>query len=82
MSIQNEELAARQNLEWIGEKVIAMMRENELLKQQRHMLLGELVNMVDRYTALVNSGDCGNWNPETEDDVIAARRAIAEVEGK
>lgn len=64
MSIQNEELAARQSLERIGEKVIAMMRENELLKQQRHMLLGELVNMVDRYTALVNSGDCGNWNPE------------------
>lgn len=31
----------------------------------------------DRYTSLVNSGDCGSWNPETEDEVIAVRLLLA-----
>jgi hypothetical protein len=35
-----------------------------------------LRDLLDRYTALVNCGDCGNWNPETEPEVIAARRAL------
>lgn len=39
MSTQTEELAARQSLERIGEKVIAMMREIESLKRQRDKLL-------------------------------------------
>lgn len=28
------------------------------------------------YVELVNSGDAGNWNPETEEHVIAARAAL------
>jgi hypothetical protein len=40
-------------------------------------LVAALAGMLDRYTALVNCGDCGNWNPETEDEVIAARSVLS-----
>ena len=36
--------------------------------------------LLDRYTGLVNSGDAGNWNPETEAEVIAARTALARTQ--
>lgn len=39
-------------------------------------LLVALEAMVVHYTAMINSGDAGNWNPETDDEVIAARAAI------
>ncbi len=32
--------------------------------------------ILDRYTGLVNSGDAGNWDSETEPEVIAARAAL------
>jgi hypothetical protein len=42
-------------------------------------LLEALKAMVARYVSLAGSGDCGFWDPETEDEVIAARKAIAEA---
>ena len=33
--------------------------------------------LLNRYLALVNSGDAGNWNPEEEPEVIAVRRALS-----
>lgn len=44
-------------------------------------LLHTLRVMVYRYVSLVNGGDCGNWDPETEPEVIAARAALAKAEG-
>jgi hypothetical protein len=38
-----------------------------------------LKGITDRYTSLVNSGDCGFWNPEKEDEVIVSRAAMDEV---
>ena len=35
--------------------------------------------LLDRYTSLVNCGDCGNWDPEKEPCVVAARAALAHV---
>lgn len=35
-----------------------------------------LRGLLDRYTGLVNCGDCGFWNPENEPEVIAARAAL------
>lgn len=32
--------------------------------------------MLNRYVGLVNCGDCGNWDPETEEEVIDARAAL------
>lgn len=42
-------------------------------------LLAALTALLDRYTELVNCGDCGNWDPEKEVDVIAARAALSKA---
>lgn len=55
--------------------------EMDRLRTQRDCLLAALQGMTERYTALVNCGDCGNWDPESEAVVIAARAVIAAVEG-
>ena len=39
-----------------------------------------LKGLTDMYVSMVNSGDCGNWDPEKDKEVIAARSAITEVE--
>ena len=36
-----------------------------------------LRELLTRYVDMVNSGDCGFWNPEDEDCVKAARAALA-----
>jgi len=38
-----------------------------------------LTTLLDRFTRLVNSGDCGRWNPEEEPVVIRARAVIADA---
>lgn len=35
--------------------------------------------LLDNHTGLVNSGDCGNWDVETEVEVGNARAALSEV---
>jgi hypothetical protein len=40
-------------------------------------LVKALETFVEEYTALVNSGDAGFWDPEKEPKVIAARAALA-----
>jgi hypothetical protein len=42
-------------------------------------LAAALRAMLEHYTSLVN---CGNWDPETEAEVIAARAALAAWEAK
>lgn len=49
------------------------------LERENGGLLAALENFVERYTALVNSGDAGNWNPETDAEVIQARAAISKA---
>jgi len=40
------------------------------------LLLEALKTFTDEYVALVNSGDCGFWDPEKEKKVIAARATL------
>jgi hypothetical protein len=40
-----------------------------------------LEDLLEHYTRLVNCGDCGLWDPETEPEVIAARVALARAKG-
>ena len=40
-------------------------------------LVDALTCFVDRYVALVNSGDCGNWNAEHDVEVVRARAALS-----
>lgn len=41
-----------------------------------------LQGFLDHYVAMVNSGDCGFWNPEDETHVKAARSALAKARGE
>jgi hypothetical protein len=45
-------------------------------------LYAALKALVDRYTTLVNCGDCGSWDAEAEAEVIVARAALARAEGR
>ena len=38
--------------------------------------------LLNRYVDLANCGDCGNWDPELEESVINARKALALTEAK
>ena len=37
-----------------------------------------LEGLLKHYVQLVECGDCGNWDAETEDEVIAAREALSD----
>jgi len=50
-------------------------QEANQLEIQR--LRDALNGLLERYVDLVNCGDCGKWNPETEDVVVQARQALA-----
>ena len=45
-------------------------------------LLEALETMVSRYVELVESGDCGFWDAEDEDQIINARKAIRKAYGE
>lgn len=55
------------------EKVSSQRAEIERLRAALEDLLG-------RYVALVNSGDAGQWDPEIDNEVIAARAALTKPE--
>lgn len=44
---------------------------------QNNRLRAALSGLVDHYVEMVNSGDCGFWDPETDDEIIAARAALS-----
>ena len=41
-----------------------------------------LEDLLDRYVGLVECGDCGNWDAETEEEVIASRTALTKARGE
>lgn len=45
-------------------------------------LYDALSQLVEHYTGLVASGDCGYWDAEQEEAVKAARAALAKAEGQ
>ena len=45
-------------------------------------LLDALMGLTEMYVEMVDSGDCGNWDPETDNEVIAAREAIKQAEAE
>lgn len=40
-------------------------------------LLGALIEITEHYVSMADSGDCGFWDAEKEDEVKHARAAIA-----
>ncbi len=60
-----------QIIQWAREAGLAEVTDtNQNLRQALQALL-------KRYVELVNSGDAGNWDPEAEPEVIAARQVLA-----
>lgn len=43
-------------------------------------VVSALESLLEHYTFMVNSGDCGNWDPEKEEVVIAARAALKGIQ--
>ncbi len=46
-----------------------------MTRRERDALQG----ILDRYVSLVNCGDCGNWDPE-EEAMVKAARAVLDTE--
>lgn len=42
-------------------------------------MLEALKQFVEEYVEMINSGDCGFWDPEKEDKVIKARAALSKA---
>ncbi|MFN7883253.1 MAG: hypothetical protein ACK5PF_09605 [bacterium] len=61
----------------VGVMMNAWLEANALNAQA-----GVVEALLRQYVGLVESGDAGNWNAEEEDEVIAARAAIAAVKEK
>lgn len=53
-----------------------LRRQHALLEE----MAGALQQITLRYVGLVDSGDAGNWDPETEVQVIDARAVLAKWE--
>ncbi len=69
--------------DWFGvipQAIGCWEREPELLETVEE-LRAALRCLLTRHLALVHSGDCGFWDPETEKEVIEARTALEGPEG-
>ena len=55
-------------------------KTNQLVEMSRQLLNTReaLEAFVDMYVGTVNSGDCGNWDPETDKEVILVRKVLKE----
>jgi len=47
------------------------------IDEETKPLVDALEAILNRYVGLANSGDCGFWNPEDEEEVKGARAALA-----
>ena len=62
------------------ETLVRLTRERDTFKAQRDRLLAELKAMTEHYVKLVVYDTGGYCDPSDEEEVIAARTAIAECE--
>jgi len=75
-------VGAVRRIAWVGNSVHHNpdlqdeVRSNARLIAAAPDMLAALEAITKRYVDLAGSGDCGNWNPEEEPEVIAARSAL------
>jgi hypothetical protein len=60
-------------------RLVTLAERVERAAERERGLVAALEALLDSYVQLVNSGDCGFWNPEGEAEVKAARAALANV---
>jgi hypothetical protein len=63
-----------------AEAVVAMDRWHQS-QARAERLEAALRGLTEHYVAMVNSGDCGFWNPEEDPEVIAARAELQQEGG-
>lgn len=69
------------------EKEISLL-EKENIRRSKEMksniveILMSLSDLRDHYVSLIKSGDCGSWNPNTEEVVKNANKVLKKHEGK
>lgn len=56
-----------------------MSLELDAARQRIAELEAALKGITERYCDLIRSGDCGNWDPESEHTVKAARKALQDA---
>lgn len=56
--------------------IVECVNSHASLVEEVERLREALTTFVDEYVEMVNSGDCGFWDPEKEDKVVAARKAL------
>ncbi len=56
--------------------VVELAKDVELMREA----LEALEALLKDHCGLVDSGDCGNWNVEKEEEVIQARAAVTKLE--
>ncbi len=66
----------------IARKQLEVEVERDRLKEVNGELLAALERLTLEYCGVVNSGDCGDWEPEMDVCVIKARAAIAKATGQ
>lgn len=62
--------------------ILEQQQRIQELETARDDLVAALIGVADLYTQLVHSGDAGFWDPEEEEPIIAARKAIAKAGAK
>ena len=77
-AIENSIFALMRHAHRLGVRTAKAQSSMTALATERDALRDALSGLLKRHTALVESGDCGNWDCETEDEVIAARAALKE----
>lgn len=65
------------NLRSAEAELTRLRAENATLQRRVEQMERAATDFLDNYVAMINSGDCGNWDPETEPKVIALRAALA-----
>ena len=82
---KNPRMSIRHDLEAVQEAINVWRQWDTLELHRKQAALGRIAashhalteDLLERYVTLVNSGDCGFWDPEAEEGVKAARAALA-----
>lgn len=79
-----KDLDCHPNIDTRAAKFIAAANPKAVLSliEQNRELVKALQGFVDSFVELANSGDAGFFDPEEQDEVIAARAAIRKATGE
>jgi hypothetical protein len=80
--LKNNLEAAEHDLEETKQNYLKSDEERAELAEQNEKMLTMLNIITTDYINLIASGDCGNFNPYEDKEIIKAKNLIAEIEGE